>query len=279
MTSFQRIALFAVLLSFASLHNPATSDAAPRTKIAQPDTVPAERLPDQDIFRRGEMIKLRVTYLGFTAGYLTFKVNERTIDGRDVFQLKVNGESSGLAYWFYTVRDQFVSYVDAENSLSLGYDYRQNHGGEKEFSRVRYDHTDGLYFTNGNDTGTIPRYSMDVLSALYFLRSREMTVGDTYEFPVHLGDEAYQLRVKVEEREEIATSNRGWVDSFRIKPTLVNPKKEKEFREKLKNEQNQVRIWMSADSLKIPVQIGVPAKIGTFWGYLTEYKPGHLKDK
>jgi len=218
-----------------------------------------------------------VSYLGFTVGYLTTKVKTKSIDGREIYQLKVTGNSSGLAYWFYSVRDEFVSYVDATDYFSLGYDYEKNHGGEREFETVRYDHKKGLYFKNGKETGNIPPYSHDVLSALYFLRGQEMEVGNRYQFPVHVGDEAYRLELLVEGKDEVATSSRGWVEAFRIKPSLQDPQKEKEFKEKLKGEENKVRIWISDDSAKIPLQISVPAKVGTFWGYLSSYKPGKTK--
>lgn len=252
---------------------PAQSDAEP-TSITSPESELDETFTDTRVFRPGEMIKLRVTYLGFTAGYITTRVSTREIDGREVFQLKVTGESSGLAYWFYSIRDQFVSYVDPRGYFSLGYEYKQNHGGEKEFEKVRYDHENGLFFRNGEEKGEIPPYSQDILSALFFIRSRDLKVGESYQFPVHVGDEAYRLVIQVEAKEQVATKNRGWMEAYRIKPTVGDPKKEKEFREKLKNEENHVRIWISADSHKTPLRIAVPAKIGSFWGYLTEYEPG-----
>jgi hypothetical protein len=254
--------------------DPETPDQSEAPVVDVSDSPSGEGLLKSEVFRPGEKIKLRVTYLGFTAGYLTVRVNGGEFNGEKVYRLKVTGESSGLAYWFYSVRDQFVSYVDATQLFSLGYDYRQNHGGEKEFEQVRYNQQEGLYFNNGEDTGTIPRYTMDMVSALFFIRSRDLEVGDSYRFPVHVSDEIYRLNIHVEGRETIATNQEGWVEAFRIKPTLLDPEKEEELKEKLKDNNNGVRIWISADQRKIPLQIGVPAKVGTFWGYLYEYEPG-----
>lgn len=267
------LAIFMVAFLLISPEIGAVSDTA---TLKVPDKVDAQNMANDEMFRPGEIIRLRVTYLGLTAGYLKMSFQKERIDTHSVYQLKVTGRSKGIARWFYTVRDQFISYVDSTGFFSLGYDYYQNHGGEKDFETVRYDHDKGLFFKNGGaePQGKFPPYSQDVVSAIYFLRAQDLEVGQYYSFPVHLDDEAYDLQIYVEGKEEVATKDRGWVEAFRIHPSLRDEKNKKELGEKLKNGGSGVRIWISDDQYKIPVRIGIPAKIGSFWGYLDHYQPG-----
>ena len=253
------------------------SDTAP---LKVPDKELSQSMVNHQIFRPGEKIRLRVTYLGFTAGYLKMGFEKEQIDNHPVYQLKVTGNSRGLARWFYTIRDQFISYVDSTGFFSLGYDYYQNHGGETDFESLRYDHDEGLFFKNGSTEprGKFPPFSQDVVSAIYFLRAQNLEVGQYYHFPVHLDDEAYNLQIYVEGKETVATRDRGWVEAFRIHPSLQDEKMKQELREKLKDGGNGVRIWISDDQYKIPLRIAVPAKIGSFWGYLDQYDPGESRE-
>ncbi|MFP4686938.1 MAG: DUF3108 domain-containing protein [bacterium] len=247
--------------------------------MLDPSELDSERFEYQgeDIQRRfgtGEKMQLRVTYMGLTAGYITIKTEETQINGREIYQLKMEARTRGMAEWFYRVRDNLVSYMDVRGLFSWGYDYHKNHNKEDEIDEVRYDPDNGFVLRGGKKDGEIAPYTQDVLSAVFYLRTREFNVGDVHTFPVHVGDNNYNLELKVEALEEVPTRDEGWQEAFRIVPRLADEQEQKKLEDKIKDRSEGVRIWISNDERKIPLQIAIPARVASLYGYLESYEPG-----
>jgi hypothetical protein len=235
------------------------------------------KYPAEEVYSRfgvGEKIRLRVTYMGLTAGYINIKTESTKINGRPVYQLKMTARTQGVVEWFYTVRDTLVSYMDVRGLFSWGYDYHKNHNKEKEVEEVRYSPEEGFVLRGGKKEGEIVPYTQDVLSAVFYLRTRDLKVGDVHSFPVHVGDDNYQLELKVETVEEVPTSEEGWVEAFRIIPRLQDSEEQKELEEKIKDNSSGIRIWISKDKRRIPLQVAIPARVASLYGYLDSYTPG-----
>jgi hypothetical protein len=227
---------------------------------------------DQDAFEPGEKLKLRVTYLGLTAGYITVNVDREIIEGRDLYTLNMHARTAGPAAWFYTASDELISYMDAEGLFSWGYDFYKNHQNERENTRVRYHHGKGFFSENGAREGEIPPYTQDLLSAVYFIRTQNLEVGQTYQFPVHSSDRYYRLTIDVAKEERVATKD-GWRDSFQLVPTLERSTDRDEAFDHVKSVQG-VKLWISQDKHKVPLKISLPATFGHLYGYLQSYQPG-----
>ncbi|MGM0380572.1 MAG: DUF3108 domain-containing protein [bacterium] len=233
-----------------------------------------------EVYRRfgsGEKIKLRVTYMGLTAGYIDINTEKTTFENRPVYRLKMEAETKGTVSWMYSVKDTLISYMDIRGLFSWGYDYHKNHNGEKETEKVRYQQDEGFVVRNGEKGGGIPLYTQDVLSAVYYLRARNIEVGEEYTFPVHVDDDVYTLILEVRKLEQIITDS-GWQEAFKIVPRLESEQREKELQEKLKDSSRGVRVWISNDERRIPLQIAIPAQIGSLYGYLNSYEPGEKLD-
>ncbi len=228
-------------------------------------------------FGTGEELKLRVTYMGLTAGYIDITTEKGIFEERPVYRLKMEAETSGSVSWMYSVRDTLVSYMDVRGLFSWGYDYHKNHDGEEELEEVRYHQDEGFVVRNGEKDGEIPLYTQDVVSAVYFLRTRDLNVGDEHSFPVHVGEDVYHLVLEVEELDTIIT-NDGWEEAFKIVPRLEDEEREEELNEQLKDSSRGVRVWISNDERRIPLQIAIPAKFGSLYGYLSSYSPGEEID-
>jgi len=232
------------------------------------------RVRANGVFKPGERLTMRVTYMGMTAGYFTIRVGEDRVDDRSLYTLKMKARTAGAVDWFYKVRDTLVSYVDVQGLYSWGYDYFQDHGGEKETTRVRYDQANGFVIENGERSDSVPRYTQDILSALYYLRSQDLQVGQSYSFPVHVSDDYYQLVLTVDGMENIATYE-GWQEAYRLVPDVRSKKKAQELQKKVyRNRKGGVRLWISTDGRRLPLRVALPARFGTFYGYLEAYSPG-----
>lgn len=231
-----------------------------------------DRNVDQEAFKPGEFLKLRVTYIGLTAGYIEVEVEEAMIGGRDLYTLNMKAYTGGAGDWFYSASDRLISYVDARGLFSWGYDFYKEHEDESSQTKVRYHHGQGFFTENGSREGEIPRYTQDLLSAVYYVRTQELEVGQTYRFPIHSSDRSYDLSIEVEAVEKVAT-NDGWRKAYRLVPRFKNPTDRDEAFEKIKSV-GGVKLWISKDKHKIPLQISVPATFGSLYGYLNEYSPG-----
>ncbi len=233
---------------------------------------------DRDVangaFRPGEKFSMRVTYMGVTAGYFTIRVGEDRVNDRSLYTLNMKARTAGAVDWFYRVRDSLTSYMDVKGLFSWGYDYNQDHAGETETTRVRYDQQRGFVNVDGERADSVPRYTQDILSAIYYLRSRDLRVGQSYSFPVHVSDSYYQLIMTVAGVEKIGTYD-GWREAYRLVPDVRSRKKAEELREQVYSDRRGgVQLWISRDDRKVPLMVALPARFGTFYGYLETYSPG-----
>ncbi len=233
---------------------------------------PSLRSLEQNAFESGEMLQLRVTYLGLTAGYIIINVKRETIEGRDLHQLNMTARTVGPISWFYSVHYQFVSYMDAEGLFSWGYNFSKDDGDEIEQDRIRYHHQREFFTENGTREGEVPQYTQDLLSAFYFLRMQDLGVGDKYQYPIHSGDNYYRLTIEVRENNRVATGD-GWRAAYQLVPKLERSTGDDEAFEYV-NEFEGVRLWLSQDKHKVPLKISFPATFGQLYGYLQSYESG-----
>lgn len=271
------IVIVSVLFSFIFVSPvPAESVSGPRLPYGQGDTVgnpPLKRSISQNVFQPGEFLKVRVTYLGLTAGYLEVRVDTASVEGRELYTLNMNAYTAGTGGFFYTVRDQFVSYVDREGLFSWGYDFiKQREDEETEETRVRYYHGREFFTENGSREGSIPPFTQDLLSAVYYIRTQTLEDGQEYQFPVHSSSRAYRLTIQVEDSDPVATKV-GWKEAYRLIPTFERKTDRDEAFEHVK-EVGGVNIWIGKGKHRIPLKISVPATFGQLYAYFDEYRPG-----
>ncbi len=220
-------------------------------------------------FRAGENLVWKVTYLGLTAGYLRARVVKSELKGRSVFKLVLTAKSSGAMSWMYDIQDKLVSFMDVRGLFSWGYNYFQNHNAEKEVEKVRYYQQQGFFVHNEGSRGELPAYTQDALSAVYYLRTQNLVVGEKYSFPLQVGEDTGRMILKVKKVDKIATYS-GWKDAYLVETILETKNVNKEAAEKVEN----LKIWLSKDERKVPYQIDVDAYFGSLYAYLQEYQPG-----
>lgn len=236
-----------------------------------PDFDPREITPR---FGPGERLRWRVTYLGLTAGELRVQVDEDDFNGQDVFKLTLEAESKGMASWLYSVSDRAVSFMDVGGLFSWGYDYFQDHEDEEDEERVRYYQDKGFFMHDDGERGEIPPYTQDALSAVFFLRSQELEVGNEYSFPVQVGDEVAQIYLDVTDIVDVRTCD-GWEKAYLVGVGLERKTGDlDEEGEEVTDRVENIRFWLSKDERQIPYQIAVSAYFGSIYAYLEDYEPG-----
>jgi hypothetical protein len=95
----------------------------------------------------------------------------------------------------------------------------------------------------------------DVLSMIYFLRTRNLEVGQTFEIPVTDSGRMFRLRVAVTERKQIRTVL-GRVHAVRVEPALFGP-------DSMIRSDGKLSIWITDDSRHLPVWAQLKLNLGT----------------
>ena len=111
----------------------------------------------------------------------------------------------------------------------------------------------------------------DVLTVIYFLRTRTLNVGDTFDVPVSDAGRVFRLSVKAVERKELNTVL-GKVKTIRVEPALFGDTE-------LVRARGALSIWVTEDDRHLPVRAQLKVDIGTFdiklkrVSYLEENRP------
>ncbi len=95
----------------------------------------------------------------------------------------------------------------------------------------------------------------DVLSMIYFLRTRNLEVGQSFEIPVIDSGRVFRLTVAVTERKRINTML-GRVYAVRIEPAIFGE-------DRMIRSNGKLSIWITDDSRHLPVWAQVKLNLGT----------------
>jgi hypothetical protein len=245
-----------------------TSDTS--MSVIQTDTikVPLEYPEiENNAFAEGEKLTFKVRYGFIRAGTATMEVMPgKEIRGNPVYHIQTRAESAAAFNWVYEVRDVVDSYMDKRGLFSWKFDKRLREGGYMVDLLVDYFPEDSLadvHYTRFEDEETIrdqdnyqvktPPFSLDVLAAFYYIRTQELEVGKVFTFINHDNKKVYDLEVHVYPR-EIAETAAGNFNCFVVEPFLKG--------EGLFQQKGKLRVWMTDDKFKIPVQMKSEVAVG-----------------
>ncbi|MFN5596739.1 MAG: DUF3108 domain-containing protein, partial [Bacteroidota bacterium] len=141
-------------------------------------------------YQPGETLKYRIHYGAINAGVVSMNVSPTTsnINGKTTYNLRVEGETVKSFDWAYKVRDKFESWVDQESQAPLRYakTVRENNYFHQDVAI--YDH-DNRKLRNKQGELTIPQYTQDIASAIYYLRNLDYTnatIGKQFPVDVYI---------------------------------------------------------------------------------------------
>jgi hypothetical protein len=225
---------------------------------------PVSAIPD--LPWKGERLVFELSWFAIKAGTAVMEVSEREDRGRKAYQISAVTASNEYIDIIYKVRDRIDSFVYADNLSSYKYKVHQEEGFFRRDKEIIFDY-DKKEATYTKDKKTsvhsIPAFVQDSLSSLYYLRTKELTVGKPVIIDVFDNKKLWQVEVQVLKKERIETAA-GVFDTVQIKPIL---KFEGIFQRK-----GDVYIWLTDDSRKMPVKMKSKIKIGSISADLIEYK-------
>jgi hypothetical protein len=209
-----------------------------------------------------EELEFEVKWGFIKAGKATLSMADRvTLMGRPAYRLISQAVSSRFIDRFHKVRDYNESWMEVGQMRSLGYFKHMREGTYGEDTFVVYDHNAKTFKSRKvrldrplkEVTGPIPPKVQDVLSALYYTRTKELKVGGEYVLDVNTG-ENWPMLIKVLRKATIKVPM-GTYDCLVVQPVL---REQGIFIQK----GHDMLIWMTDDGRHTPVHVEVEVFIG-----------------
>ncbi len=224
---------------------------------------PELRLVNNKAFKEKEFITYQIKYGPIKAGYSTMTIPEITnLRGHNVYHCVSEARTTKFFDFTYSVRNSYESFFDMESFASLKYIENSNEAGKKK-TRTTYYNTDTLTGKYKESTFGIAPNAMDVLSALYYVRTQNIYPGMKIEVDTTSGSKNYKLIIEIYEGETLKTKI-GKVDTYLVIPRL-------KFDSGVFQAKGELKIWMTKDKRHIPVKMSSKVIIGSFEVTIIDY--------
>jgi hypothetical protein len=221
--------------------------------------VPAVPLP----FANGESLVYELSWLGIVGGTAELRVDPPA-DHEGVLAYRITSRARSNEFFskIYTVDDLVESVVAAQPFRALRYEKHLREGGKQREELVRFDPVRNVAEEKGRTVAT-PPFVLDALSALYFVRTMDLAVGNSLQVPVHANGRNYALTVDVLSRERVRTPF-GERMAWKVEP---HQQYEGVFAKK-----GRLWVWISDDPTRLPLLMKSSLSIGSIAARLVEYR-------
>ncbi len=217
-------------------------------------------------FAPGERLTIQVKWGFITAGKAILEVlPPEVINGTRSYHFKLTVKTSSFVDLFYKVRDRIDAFTDMEITHSILYKKRKQGKRKKD---IVVDFSWGKMEAQYSDFGRkrtpvdILPGSFDPLSVFYAFRLKELKEGLELEAAVTDGKKCVIAKAMVVKKEKIRLAGQ-LIDTYRVEPNLEHLEGVFE-----KSENASLKIWVTADRLKLPVKIKSKVVVGSFVGEL-----------
>ena len=230
-----------------------------------------DRTWQNTVFGVGERMVFNLDYAFITAGRTVISIDSIVkVNGKDCYRVVSRVKSNKFFDAFFKVRDHVETNIDVKGIFTRRYFKRIQEGKYRNTKEVIYEQERGLaHMMNEGvykETSRIKPCAQDILSALFYLRTLDFSVGDTIRVNLHDVRKSYPLKVKVNRSERVEVPA-GEFDCLVLEPFLES---EGMFRSK-----GKIEIWLTDDERKIPVLMRTYIVIiGHIDAKLAEYTPG-----
>ena len=214
----------------------------------------------------GEKLCFSIKWQFITVGYATMEImGIDDVFNRKAFHIYTEARSSSFFDTFYKVRDTNESWMDTESLCSLKFVSIVNESKHDKTETLILDQENRKFtLVENNKSGPIPQWVQDVLSCLYYLRTKDLAVGQAVTIDAHQGDESWPLIIKIVKREKIRVPA-GEFDCFLVEPAVREGAG-------IFQAKGKIWVWLTADERKVPVKMSSKIPIGSVEAVLTDMK-------
>ena len=238
-------------------------------KLRSPEERRFKRVVSNRAFGVGERLEFSVGYGVIKAGTAVMEIPEMVkLDGRKCYHIVSTAKSNKFFSVFFKVDDKVESFMDVHGLYSLRYDKHLREGKFRADISMIFDQENHLaLYNSGRDTFEVAEYAQDVLSAFYFVRTQELTVGKSIFVENHTDKKNYPLEVRVL-RKERRKVEAGEFDCVVVEPLLKTPG--------IFKQKGSLTIWLTDDEVKMPILMKSKVIIGSISTELISYKLGEV---
>ena len=188
-------------------------------------------------------------------------IKEEIMNGKDVYRIQSEMKTRAL-FRLYKFRSQqetylnpttlspvrFQNYVqDRKYRATVKIDFRESEAGYEKVSRPKPKAPQ----KREAKVLEIPPGTQDELSIIYFLRSKQLALGETYFFPLLVKGKVLKATLTVERREFVKNKKLGNVRTLVLRTSEGG------------------RFWITDDERRLPVKIETESKMGAIKATLT----------
>lgn len=225
-----------------------------------------------DAFKIGEKLTYRAYYQSLLTGKLTAGIaklnvlnSSMSFDDREVLQISVEAKSKGFFNAFFKVRNKFDSYIDQNALFPHFFIRRTREGGYKKDDEYRFNHKE-KYVTTRTDSVSIPKYTQDFVSAVYYTRCLNFDTlekGDIIPVDFFLDDSVY-ISAIIYEGKQIVEIGIGKIRCLKFLPGMATGEV---FANKY-----PMTLFVSDDKNHLPILVESAVIVGSVKAELTDYK-------
>ena len=230
-------------------------------KPAPPVVIPTLPPPEPGyVFPARQTLTFSVDWRVFTAGTAVFHLEQQG----SVEKVTATADTVGNVNMIFPVVDSFEAGFDTKTGCSAGFKKQMQEGRRKVSGDLTFNYGTGkqsevnrnlVKGTTTTQQASIPACVADSLSAIFYVASRPLVVGQQVRFPLADSMRTVTVAMKVEGKEEIKTPA-GTFQTIRVQPTAD---------EGIVKNRGNIWIWYTDDARHMPVQI----RARLFWGTIT----------
>jgi hypothetical protein len=230
-------------------------------KPAPPVVIPTLQPPDPRFTLPSRLtLTYSVDWSVFSAGTAVFHLEQQGSDEK----VTATANTAGSYHMIFPVIDEFTGGFNTKTGCSTGFSKNLQEGKRKVSSVLTFDYANGkqnetsknlVKGTSKQESANIPACVADTLSAIFYVASRPLVVGQSVRLPLADSMRTVTVTMKVEAKEEIKTPS-GTYQTLRVQPTAD---------EGVVKSRGNIWIWYTDDARHLPVQI----RARSFWGTIT----------
>lgn len=211
-------------------------------------------------FPARQTLTFTVDWRVFTGGTAVFHLEQQG----DQLRVTATADTVGAVNMLFPVVDRFQSAMNTGTGCSSSFSKQTKEGRRNISSDLTFDSNAGkqtlvernlVKGTQKTQTSPIPACVTDSLSAIFYVASQRLIVGQDVRLPLADAMHTVTVTMKVEAHEEIKTPA-GTFQTIRVQPTAE---------EGVVKNRGNIWIWYTDDARHMPVQI----RARLFWGTIT----------
>ncbi|HZJ80845.1 MAG TPA: DUF3108 domain-containing protein [Dysgonamonadaceae bacterium] len=221
-------------------------------------------------FEAGEKLTYDLYYkygiLNMKGGEATLNTDVATYDGKDAYKMTLHASTRGLIGNIFTVDDTLTSYMD-RNLVPQLFIKGATEGGDYTRERHIYTYKDGntsirtIRYRNGefkfDENITSNRCTYDMISVLAFARTLDyskMQRGDNTQVQFITGKRLVNMYIRYIGTSKLKVNNGNTYEAVELSLMILD----KAF----VDQEEAMRVWITNDENKLPLQIYTKLKIG-----------------